>query len=249
MEAYIQQTQGTGRERLIRAIEILCALEADMKWSTQPRVLLEMALVRICRPEQEETLDALMDRMEKLEQQISEGMVIQKVSSPADDLTESDVITPSADIHEAPLGKQPAIDIKDDDVKTKKKTKSHKEEIDDGKLWAKVLKTVKKERIAIYGLLVNCTFKTQGDGKAVLYFPVDEQFAMETIDREENRSFIEEILEKLLGRQVKLRCRMLDETKVDDERLDENIVQSDSDEIIEKAIDLFGRDFVEVVDE
>ena len=37
-----------------------------------------MALVRICRPEQEETLDALMDRMEKLEQQISEGMVIQK---------------------------------------------------------------------------------------------------------------------------------------------------------------------------
>ena len=234
MEAYIQQTQGTGRERLIRAIEILCALEADMKWSTQPRVLLEMALVRICRPEQEETLDALMDRMEKLEQQISEGMVIQKVSSPADDLTESDVITPSADIHEAPLGKQPAIDIKDDDVKTKKKTKSHKEEIDDGKLWAKVLKTVKKERIAIYGLLVNCTFKTQGDGKAVLYFPVDEQFAMETIDREENRSFIEEILEKLLGRQVKLRCRMLDETKVDDERLDENIVQSDSDEIIEK---------------
>ena len=249
MEAYIQQTQGTGRERLIRAIEILCALETDMKWSTQPRVLLEMALVRICRPEQEETLDALMDRMEKLEQQISEGMVIQKVSSPADDLTESDVITPSADIHEAPLGKQPAIDIKDDDVKTKKKTKSHKEEIDDGKLWAKVLKTVKKERIAIYGLLVNCTFKTQGDGKAVLYFPVDEQFAMETIDREENRSFIEEILEKLLGRQVKLRCRMLDETKVDDERLDENIVQSDSDEIIEKAIDLFGRDFVEVVDE
>lgn len=249
MEAYIQQTQGTGRERLIRAIEILCALEADMKWSTQPRVLLEMALVRICRPEQEETLDALMDRMEKLEQQISEGMVIQKVSSPADDLTESDVITPSADIHEAPLGKQPAIDIKDDDVKTKKKTKSHKEEIDDGKLWAKVLKTVKKERIAIYGLLVNCTFKTQGDGKAVLYFPVDEQFAMETIDREENRSFIEEILEKLLGRQVKLRCRMLDETKVDDERLDENIVQSDSDEIIKKAIDLFGRDFVEVVDE
>ena len=72
MEAYIQQTQGTGRERLIRAIEILCALEADMKWSTQPRVLLEMALVRICRPEQEETLDALMDRMEKFEQQISE---------------------------------------------------------------------------------------------------------------------------------------------------------------------------------
>ena len=42
---------------------------------------------------------------------------------------------------------------------------------------------------------------------------------------------------------------MLDETKEDDERHDENIVQSDSDEIIEKAIDLFGRDFVEVVDE
>ena len=111
-------------------------------------------------------------------------MLILKVSTPADDLTESDVITPSADIHEAPLGKQPAIDIKDDDVKTKKKTKSHKEEIDDGKLWAKVLKTVKKERIAIYGLLVNCTFKSLGDGKVVLYFPVDEQFAMETIDRE-----------------------------------------------------------------
>ena len=42
-----------------------------MEYTAQ--VLLEMALIRICRPEQEETLEALLDRIEKLEQQINEG--------------------------------------------------------------------------------------------------------------------------------------------------------------------------------
>ena len=40
MRAYSEQAQSAGHERLIRAIEILCALEADMKWSTQPRFFL-----------------------------------------------------------------------------------------------------------------------------------------------------------------------------------------------------------------
>jgi len=72
---------------------------------------------------------------------------------------------------------------------------------------------------------------------------------MEAIDREENRSFIEGVIEKITGRQVKVQCRLLDEQSMDDIKSEEKIVPSDNDEVIEKAIDIFGSDFVEVVDD
>ena len=89
----------------------------------------------------------------------------------------------------------------------------------------------------------------QGENKAILGFAPDQQFFMEAIDREENRSFIEGVIEKITGRQVKVQCRLLDEQSMDDIKSEEKIVPSDNDEVIEKAIDIFGSDFVEVVDD
>jgi len=249
MRAYSEQAQSAGHERLIRAIEILCALEADMKWSTQPRVLLEMALIRICRPEQEETLEALLDRIEKLEQQINEGQMFQQIPPSGNNLAESNDFFPLTEEHEKPVNVEPVKRTQEDVKKTKTEAKSNNEEIADDQLWSQAMKVIKKERIAIYGFLKDCVLRMQGENKAILGFAPDQQFFMEAIDREENRSFIEGVIEKITGRQVKVQCRLLDEQSMDDIKSEEKIVPSDNDEVIEKAIDIFGSDFVEVVDD
>lgn len=57
---------GPGREWLLRTLEVLGRAEQDMRWSTQPGVVLELALLRALEPERE-SLEGLIRRIEQLE--------------------------------------------------------------------------------------------------------------------------------------------------------------------------------------
>ena len=52
---------------IMRYIRILSDLSASMKYSDQKRILLEIAVIRMCRPQMEEDLDSLVDRVRVLE--------------------------------------------------------------------------------------------------------------------------------------------------------------------------------------
>lgn len=230
-KAYVQQAKKASQERLTRAIDILCSTESEMRWSSQPRISLEMALVKICRPEQEVTLDALLDRVTKLEQQIESGVVVKQGST-------SRKGTRSVS--------KPQTAEKNVVAGSKEEEKSNSYNEDTARVWEEILETIKKERIALYGFLKDCIFSLDEKGStAVLSFPPDQQFFMESINREENRSFVEKVIEKVTEKQVRVRCLLAAEGHTTDE-VKEN---SQNDDILEKAIDIFGADFVEVVDD
>src|SRR5207248_297497 len=52
---------------LSRIIALLLAAQTDMRWTTSPRLTLELALVRASMPEADPTPEALVSRMERLE--------------------------------------------------------------------------------------------------------------------------------------------------------------------------------------
>jgi DNA polymerase III subunit gamma/tau len=83
IERLKSQTESAGQARLIRSIELLSSLEPEMKWSTQPRVLFELAAVKLCRPQQEDSMEALLDRIEILERQLKKGIPVSAGSAPA----------------------------------------------------------------------------------------------------------------------------------------------------------------------
>jgi hypothetical protein len=82
IERLKSQTESAGQARLIRSIELLSSLEPEMKWSTQPRVLFELAAVKLCRPQQEDSMEALLDRIEILERQLKKGIPVSAGSAP-----------------------------------------------------------------------------------------------------------------------------------------------------------------------
>ena len=59
-------------ETLIRYIRVFSDLTNQLRYSTQKRVLLEVTLIRLCRPAMEQTEDALLDRIRMMEKQIEE---------------------------------------------------------------------------------------------------------------------------------------------------------------------------------
>ncbi len=56
-----------GLPRLVRSIETLGRAQVDMRDAPDPRVILEVALVRLARPDLDNSTDALLERMARLE--------------------------------------------------------------------------------------------------------------------------------------------------------------------------------------
>lgn len=63
-------------ETLIRYIRIFSDLTSQLRYSTQKRVLLEVTLIKLCRPAMEQNSDALLDRIRLIEKQLEEGVAV-----------------------------------------------------------------------------------------------------------------------------------------------------------------------------
>jgi len=62
-----------GIDRLSRVLDILAELGAEIRWSSDPRLSIEVALTRMARPHGDLSLEALAARVEELEQALAAG--------------------------------------------------------------------------------------------------------------------------------------------------------------------------------
>lgn len=68
-----EEAQMIDSDTLIRYIRIFSDLTNQLKYATQKRVLLEVTLIKLCRPAMDQNKDALLDRIRAIEKQLEEG--------------------------------------------------------------------------------------------------------------------------------------------------------------------------------
>ncbi len=59
-------------EELMRYIQVLCELTNQLRYASQKRVVIEMTMVRLCRPQTDVNTDAVLERIRHLEQELTE---------------------------------------------------------------------------------------------------------------------------------------------------------------------------------
>ncbi|MGN0342956.1 MAG: DNA polymerase III subunit gamma/tau [Roseburia sp.] len=62
-------------EVLMRYIRIFSELSNQVKYSSQKRILIEIAIIKLCKPAMEPSTDAITDRLTKIEKRLEEGIV------------------------------------------------------------------------------------------------------------------------------------------------------------------------------
>jgi DNA polymerase-3 subunit gamma/tau len=75
MDNLAVQAGRIGQNTIVRTVHILSETESRCKWSSQPKVLLEMAVVDICKPQMDSSLEGLIERVSMLEKRL-EGKVL-----------------------------------------------------------------------------------------------------------------------------------------------------------------------------
>ena len=69
-----EEAQMIEPDMLFRYIRIFSELSNQLKYATQKRVMLEVALIKLCTPAMENTQDSLLDRIRAVEEKVEKGI-------------------------------------------------------------------------------------------------------------------------------------------------------------------------------
>lgn len=80
-----EESEMVDADTLMRYIRVLSELSNQLRYATQKRVLVEVGLIKLCRPAMETNLDSVFDRIRVLEEKIEQGIRIapQQSSNPS----------------------------------------------------------------------------------------------------------------------------------------------------------------------
>ena len=92
-------------ESLMRYIRVFSELSGQIKYSTQKRVLIEVALIKLCKPQMEKNYDSILDRIRALESQLEQGVAVMAAPVPA------------AEKKPEPVKEQPRVKACTDDIR------------------------------------------------------------------------------------------------------------------------------------
>ncbi len=70
-----EEAQMLEMDRIVRYIRIFSELSGQIRYAAQKRILVEIALIKLCRPDMEMTTDSLIDRIRQVEDKVENGVV------------------------------------------------------------------------------------------------------------------------------------------------------------------------------
>lgn len=81
MTALKEEAKMLDANTVVRYIRVFSELSGQIRYSNQKRVLLEVALVKLCKPSMERNYDSVLNRLALIEKQLAEGIVVQQGGS------------------------------------------------------------------------------------------------------------------------------------------------------------------------
>lgn len=177
-----EEAQFVRPEVLMRFIHVFSQLSNQIKYSSQKRILIEIAIIKLCRPAMEQDYDSLIQRMDDLEKKVENGSFV--VTAPA----AASAQTTSQPGAASPVQKRPEL------------PKAIPEDIQNlVKNWNLVLGDL--------GGLVRNYLKmahlSLGGGN-VLQIVLEDTVAVAFLNEEEHLREIREAIEKNIGKQVEI---------------------------------------------
>lgn len=182
-----EECRMTDSTQLMRYIRIFSELSGQIRYSSQKRILIEIAVIKLCRPEMEEDRGSILERLKQLEKKVEEGVMIQPgPAAVADACSPPD--TPKQKAPDMPMPKAVSEDIQ----KAVRNWQAILAELPDA-----ARNYLRKARLSI------------GDND-VLLIVFDDSIVYERISEEEWQKEIKDKISKNIGREVQIQMKLND---------------------------------------
>ena len=187
-------------EQILRYIRVFSELSNDLRFAVQKRVLIEIAVIRICRPQMEKDPDSLSDRLKVIEDLIESGNL-----SKASYEEGVEKITPK----ESAEKKESKEKARDEALKLPKATQEEVRKINSS--WRDIYRKMPQMYIACLNTAELSV--RPSDGKLVIRF-IDDTI-MSLCDEEDFRENLDKAFAEVTGKEVDY--ELISGTKADEE--------------------------------
>jgi len=186
----ILQDDAAGIEELtlMRFIRVFSELSNQIRYATRKRVLIEIALIKLCKPEMEQNLDSIAARLRLLEEKLEQGVV----------MGSGEARHQNAPAKAETVNKKPAIlpEALPEDLKEAAKN------------WKSIVTQVAKKAPALGSVLKGVTLSVDGNNGLLLV--ATDSLDKEYIERETQMQVIKDTIAALIQKQVQINTKYLD---------------------------------------
>ncbi|MEF9941716.1 MAG: DNA polymerase III subunit gamma/tau [Lachnospiraceae bacterium] len=172
-------------DALLRYIRVFSELSNQLKYATQKRVLLEVTLIKLCKPAMETNTDSLLERIRAIEMEVEKGTVIQQ--------------TP-----------QKVVYVNGDAPKKEAPPKLDRALKDEVSLVVKEFRTIANETSGMLRTYLKKAKLSVGNQDQLLIVLPDELSA-NAVDTETHKEEIEHLIEQKIGKTMDIEIRQVEE--------------------------------------
>ncbi len=198
-----EEAQMIENDTLLRYIRIFSELSNQLKYATQKRVLLEVALIKLCTPAMEVNQDSLLDRIRAMEQKLEQGIPSQAQK----------VVYVKADTEESKPQPKPMLKA------------ALPEELESV---AKNFRSMIHDASPmLYSILKKANLSVGDRNQLLLVF--GDELSASIVDTEEHKAEVIQLIENRIGKAITIEVRYLDEgRRFEDHYVNiENVVHMD----------------------
>ncbi len=268
IERLKEQGKNFNINTIIRALNILSECETQIKWSSQPRIFLELSIIKLIRPNYDDSYEGLLDRIEKMEKKL-ENLSVKGIESlstntyisnnKVSERKEDNLVELNKNNNEKTnntyTSRKESAEVKNNISEIPNKTPKKDEErkninidIIRGK-WKDILEQIKKKKVSVHAVLIEGSIAGVEDNKLIIAFKEKFWFHKDLASKKPNKEIIEESILEFTGQNIRIKCVMEDEiekTEVHEEDTKNNNVEEEV-----KMVKEFFSDFedkLEIID-
>ncbi|SHH29982.1 DNA polymerase III subunit gamma/tau [Tepidibacter thalassicus] len=203
---------------IIRVINILSDAQNNIKYSSNPRILVEITIMKLSQPILDKSNESILKRIQKIESVIRNGIKIERQVS-ISGKENKEIKNKRRDI---------VKDVKDPNV----------EEIE--KLWPEVLDCIKRDKnVSVQAMLREVkSFKIEND-TLIIVFDDEFRFIKDRLNRDENKNYIQNVINEVTNQGLKVKMSLKSE-------LMDFRDEGKEDEGIKILENVFPKDIIEV---
>lgn len=196
MAALKEEAAQIDANTLMRYIRVFSELSGQMRYSSQKRVLLEVALVKLCRPSMERSYDSILNRLNLIEQQLASGVLV--AAAPGQTMGTQDGQglqsgqTPGTAAGAAAVGREALTPAMSEDIR---------QVIDQ---WGSIVSDLPMSAAA----MIKSAGVSQGEGSVIL-LGFDQEMQKAYFDQEEHKKIVEEIVSEKIQKSVQIKAVMI----------------------------------------
>lgn len=240
------QANRIGAADLVAFIDLVGEAQRSVRQGADPRLELELLLIKLTRPETESSVRGLMARLDKLEAALQGGTVagVRTTRTPtpsarpapiAGNRTVAPATAPALEDSATPL--EPAAPEAAPAAPSEGQIEATIDNLK--RAWTIILTAVKRRRPSLYALLNEGRPEALEDDVLVLKFPPGLEFQAAQVNRADNESLLSETLRHLTGREMSVSARVAEGTSAPQDAASEHATLLSKEELI----DLLKKEF------